>query len=474
MPLSNALRVSKNMSALFAGRLFDMVISFAFVIYIARLLGVVGFGQYALAQRYFELFLSLSATGLGIYITREIAKQRSALHQYLNAAILMVTGLTFASGIILVGLAQLFHYATETRAAIYLVVLALMPATIGAIFEAVFIAFEKAEYVSYGTIIESFLNTALSLLVLFLGYGLFALFVVLIFARVFLLVFYLVCFQRKIAKLSWSIDWVFLQRVFREWRVFALENWVSTIYGGLDIIILSSLQGEFAVGIYVAAAKLLRLGSIIAASYTTAIFPYMSRLFAESKDIFKQLSESSLKYMLAFIFPMAVTITVLANRIIVLLYTNKYNDSIPVLRVLAWLLVLDFFNPFFSHILFARGEQCKSLYVAVIKISCFSLVSLWLIPHWGGVGAAWAQVISAGVACGFYFAFVLRGKGMLQTLWRLGQTLPAAISLGLFFLLLKDVELIPLLAVGGVLYVFLLFLFRVLSTNDLKLLQGLK
>ena len=72
-------------------------------------------------------------------------------------------------------------------------------------------------------------------------------------------------------------------------------------------------------------------------------------------DIFKQLSESSLKYMLAFIFPMAVTITVLANRIIVLLYTNKYNDSIPVLRVLAWLLVLDFFNPFFSHILFARG-----------------------------------------------------------------------------------------------------------------------
>ena len=75
MPVNNTLRVS-NMSALFIGRLFDMAISFAFVIYIARLLGVVGFGKYALAQRYFELFLSLSATGLGIYITREIAEHR--------------------------------------------------------------------------------------------------------------------------------------------------------------------------------------------------------------------------------------------------------------------------------------------------------------------------------------------------------------------------------------------------------------
>ncbi len=292
--MNNVLRVSKNMSALLIGRVFDMVISFAFIVYIARYLDVAGFGKYALAQRYFELFLSLSATGLSIYITREIAKQRSALHEYLNASILLVIGLTLAANAILIAMAHFFGYAPDTRVAIYLVTIALLPATIGSIFEAVFIAFELAEYVSYGTIIESFLNTVLSLLVLFLGYGLVALFVVLIAAHLFLLIFYLICFQRKIAKIEWHVDRFFVKRVFREWRVFALENWISTIYGSLDVILLSSFGGEFAVGIYVAAAKLLRLGTIIAASYTTAMFPYMSRLFTESKNIFKHLSETSL------------------------------------------------------------------------------------------------------------------------------------------------------------------------------------
>jgi O-antigen/teichoic acid export membrane protein len=135
---------------------------------------------------------------------------------------------------------------------------------------------------------------------------------------------------------------------------------------------------------------------------------------------------------------------------------------------------LEFFNPFLSHILLARGDQKKSLYVATIKLVSFSLLAVWFIPRWGGVGAAWAQVLAAFLAFGFYFMFVLRGEKVLQTLFRLGQTLPAALVLGVFFLLLKDVQLLPLLAVGGVFYVLLLFLFRVLSMNDLKLLQGLR
>ena len=54
----------------FAGTIGRMIISFGFVIYLARYLGVEGFGSYELALSYFELFLSLSAAGLAILITR--------------------------------------------------------------------------------------------------------------------------------------------------------------------------------------------------------------------------------------------------------------------------------------------------------------------------------------------------------------------------------------------------------------------
>ncbi|MFN8441142.1 MAG: flippase [Caldilineaceae bacterium] len=471
--MNNAARLSKNMGVLFFGRAFDMVISFAFVVYIARYLGVEGFGKYALAQRYFELFMSLAATSLATYITREIAKEREHLHQYLNAALLMVIGLTVVADLILISLGWVFGYAVDTRLAINLVAIALFPATIGAIIEAVFIAHEKAEYVSYGLVGEGIFNNGLGLLALLMGYGLTGLFVVLITTRLLLLLFYLYWMPRKIGKFAWQLDWQVVKRVFREWRVFALENWISTIYGGLDVIALSSFQGEFAVGIYVAAQKLLRLGTIIAASYTTAMFPYMSRLFTQSRDVFKQFSESSLKYMLAFILPLAITIAVLADKIILLLYTDKYAGSIPVLRVLSGLLMLEFFNLFLSHVLFAKGEQRKSLYVAVIRIATFGLLSLILIPRWAEIGVAWTLLLTSMVAFVFYFTFMLQGEKMGQVLMKFLPTLPAAVVLVIFFFLLKDIQLIPLVVAGGVVYVVFLFVFRVVSTNDLRMLRSL-
>lgn len=449
-----------------------MVISFAFVVYIARYLGVEGFGKYALAQRYFELFMSLSATGLAIYITREIAKQREQLPTYLNAALLMVVVLTVVADLILISLGEIFHYAPDTRMAINLVAIALFPATIGAILEAVFIAHEKAEYVSYGLVGEGIFYNGLAFLALWLGYGMLSLFVVLVITRFLLLFFYIYWMPRQIASFQWNLQWPVVWRVFREWRVFALENWISTIYGGLDVIVLSSFQGEFAVGIYVAAQKLLRLGSIIAGSYTTAMFPYMSRLFAESKDVFKQFSESSLKYMLAFILPLAITIAVLADKIIVMLYTDKYLGSIIVLRILAGLLILEFFNLFLSHVLFARSEQRRSLYVAIIRILTFAAISFVLIPRWAEVGAAWSLLLTSIVAFIFYFTFMLQGERVGQMLLKLAHTLPAAAVLVIFFLVMKDLQLIPLVLVGGIVYVIFLFVFRVVSTNDLRMLRS--
>lgn len=449
-----------------------MLISFAFIVYVARYLGVEGFGKYALAQRYFELFVSLSATSLATYITREIAKRREQLHPYMNAAILMVIGLTIIADVILIGMSWVFDYAPDTKIAIYLVSLALFPATIGTILEAVFIAHEKAEFVSYGLVGEGLFYNGLGFAVLLMGYGWLALFVVLILTRLILLLMYLFFMPRTIANFKWTLDWKIVKQVFRDWRVFALENWISTVYGGLDVIMLSTFQSEYAVGIYVAAQKLLRLGTIIAGSYTTAMFPYMSRLFAESKDVFKQFSESSLKYMLAFILPLMITTALLADKIILLLYTNQYDGSITVLRILSGLLLLDFFNLFMSHVLFAQGEQRKSLYVAIIRIVSFTLLSSLLIPRWAEAGVAWTLVLTSLLAFCFYFTFMLQGKGMAQVLLKLTPTLPAAAILIVFFFMMKDLQLIPLVAAGGVIYVIFLFVFRVLSPNELRMLRS--
>lgn len=475
MRLQNAtIRVSKNTGMLFMGTVCKMVFSFAFVIYVARHLGVEGFGKLALTQYYFDLFLSMSATGLTILITREIAKKPSWLNQYLTASVVLVTVLTLVAGGIMITISRVFGYASDTQSAIFIASLALLPASVGLVFEAVFLAFEKAEYITYGTVIESICRVGLGIFVLFMGYGLLALFVVLIITRLCMVLFYFAFLRWRIVKLRWHFDWISFKQLIRNWRVFALENWLSNINGSFGVIVLSIIHGELAVGVYAATMKILRLGSIVAASYTQAIFPHMSRLFVETKDMIRQINEYSLKYMLVFILPVIVTMSIFADQIVMFLYTDEYADSIPIFRVLVWGLLLKFYNPFLSHILFARGEQKKSFQVAIIKFFFLVAIGLWVIPLWGGIGTAWTVLLASCVSFCSYFVFVMHGEEKMHILLTLGRAALAAISLGVFFLVLRNIALLPLLISGGVLYIFMLFVLRVLSSNDLELLQRLR
>lgn len=469
---NTGLRIAKNTGALFIGRASVMLFSFVFFIFAARLLGVDGIGTYALALGYFELFLSMSATGMSILIIRELAKRPSWINIYLSSSGAIVTVLALMASLILVILVKLSNYAPDTRLSIYLVCLALLPASISLLLESTFVALEKAEYVTYGTVMENILRVGISLIVLFNGYGVPAFFAVLIFTRFCMLLFYFAFLSRQVSNLHLHFDWAFLKQLIHDWRVFALENWLSNLFIRLDIILLSFFHGEFVVGLYAVAQKILRLGIIASTSYTTAIFPYMSRLFEESRYAFRRLSEGSLKYMLALVLPGVVIISFLADRVILLLFGVEFAGSIPILRVLIWVLPLFFFNKFMSYVLFARGEQSKSLKVAAIRLTFYVAISLRFISEWGGIGAAWAFLMAMCVAFCLYFVFVSKGEGMMPTLQTFGRTGLAAISLFAILLVFKDVHLIPLLISAVIVYFLLLFILRVPSLSDFDIFRG--
>lgn len=471
MPEDTALRVTKNTVALSVARVSVPLFSFILVVYAARILGANSFGKYVLVQTYFQLFLGLCANGLSVVVTREIARRPSWLNRYLSASIILVSVLALIANSLLVILAHVFHYAPDTQAAVYLVSLALLPATVSFMFEGAFVAFEKAQYVTYGTVLENTLRVVFSIVALFKGHGLLALFGILVATRTLMLLFYLPFLNRHVSKLRWYFEWAFLRQLVRDWRVFALENWLFSVFYRLNPIFLSFFHGELAVGPYGAAYKVLNPGSVLAYSFTRAMFPYMSRTFEESRETFRRVSEEVLKYMLVIVLSGVVVIAILADRLVVLLYTDAYADSIPILGVLIWILVPQFLSTFLSHILFARGEQTKALQVAAISLAFNLAISLWLIPRWGGIGAAWALLLAECAAFCLYFVFALRGEGAMHMLLTFGRTVPAAVGVGVFILVLRDIQLVLLLSSAIVLYVLLLLIFRVPSSSDVKLFR---
>ncbi len=189
-------RTSKNTAMLFGGTLTRMVASFALVLYAARKLGVEGFGGYSIAIHYFELVLSLSATAVGILLIRDLARWTKQQNHLLTSAALLLAVLSMVATAGMLALSVLCGFQPTTKVALQLISLATIPASFCVLFEAAFVAKERAEFVMLGTSIESGLRIGLSLAALWLGFGVLALVGIFIVVRCLLFVCYGVCLHR--------------------------------------------------------------------------------------------------------------------------------------------------------------------------------------------------------------------------------------------------------------------------------------
>lgn len=470
MAIASIVRTGKNAGMLLAGTMTRMIASFVFVIYCADRLGVEGFGQYSIAIHYFELFLSLTATAVGILLTRDIARWPRHGRQLTTSAILLTLMMcVFAiAAMSLVGV--IFRYSSEVNAALLVVSLALIPASVCAVFEAVFVARERAEFLTAGVAIESLIKIALSIALLSAGYGIISLMWVVFGVRLGLMFVYLIALNR-IGSLGWSFDRKRTLRFFGCWRMFAAENWMASIYTNLDVIVLSWVSGEAAVGIYSAAWKIVRLGSVVAKAYTTAVFPVMARLHAESKEAFTRLYRHTIRVMCAIALPAIAIVSIIPDRMIGIFFEPEYAAAAAVLQVLIWVLLIDFLNPFLSHALFAQGRQDKSMRVAAISLIVNSVATTLLVFRLGAVGAAIGTVMGGLTATLCYLLYAIPKKEIVTTFMLGLRVTVAALGMGAIVFSVKESNWVILFVVGTLSYLPLLFIVGAIRIADLRFIQ---
>jgi O-antigen/teichoic acid export membrane protein len=443
-----------------------MVASFAFAIYCASLLGVEGFGKFSIAIFYFELFVSLAGTAVGILLTRELAQNPDRIRSLLASSFTLSTLLCLLSPLLMIPLGIQFNYSPDTIQAMGVGCLALIPATLSVVMEAVFVSDQRAEYVTAGTAIESLLRIGISFLVLSLGASFVAVIWVLALSRVLLLLIYIFNANR-LGRFGLSFHWADFKSFLGDWRVFAAENWMATIYTSLDVLILSYVVGEISVGLYCAAWKLVRLGTVFAKSYTTAVFPVMSKLFGDEDARFGMLYRQTIRVMSIGAIPAAVVVGVLADRIMALLFNDEYTAAIPILRVLIWVMLPEFLNPFLSHALFAQGEQGKSMRVAAVSLTFNAIATLALVHNYGATGAALGTVGSGLLATGCYMLYLLTRNEIQVVMQNVARITLASIGVGFLLYNLQHLSWLPLGTAGVLTYLLLLILFQGIRWDEL-------
>jgi O-antigen/teichoic acid export membrane protein len=463
--LNQTLRIAKNVLAMSAGKLWMMIGNMVLAIVAARLLGVTGFGSFVSLTALFELFSALVAQGLSVLVCREIAKDHSKTSLYLSNGLVATIGMSLLAALVVILLTRSPVYSVSAQYASFVVGLALFPGTACVLYQGVIIAYEKVEYIMVVTAVENVLRVTLTLIALWLSMGLPVLFAVLVLSQVAMLSCYHYLVSHRLCRFAWTPSRSFLRALVREWRVFGLENGLAAISPRIGVLSLTYLAGAEAVGLFAAASKLLRPALLIN-SYVDAIFPHMSRVVGTSEEASRQTLERSLKYLLILMLPLGGGLFVLADQLILLLYSPEYAGAAVLLRLGVWGLLPGVAIPLYSRALIANGDQRLSLRVAVVRTALYAGLSAALALFWGALGAVIAGLMESVVTLAMFSHYVSQRLCKVRYLRILARPALATVTMAVVAFLLHDVALYILILVSACIYAATLFLYRVVTPEE--------
>ena len=382
-------RIFKNTLALTISSAGQLVGNIILYFYLSRLLQAEGLGIYSTVIAIFQTVTQGCAI-VNPFIPRELFKKPSLTNRYfVHGSLLSVT----IAMVLMVGLdllIPLFGYLPQTQAGLYIISFAFIPEALNVVVFTIFISHQKAKFITASSVIIILGRILSSLLALRLGYGVISLVVVYTAFSFLSLIINLYFLNRYIQKPHWEFDKLFFINMLRDIKYFAGTTLLNTVFSQSEVIILSLRGGETQVGFYSAALKLVTIWTMVPSSYAIASFPVLSATFKESRQKAVDLQNRSIKYLLALAFPLAVGISVTAGVIIPLFYGPGFEESIGVLRILAWFLPITFCIMVLYRVMFVRGEQHVVFRVQLLTEIVQVVLALGLIPVFGCYGAAFA------------------------------------------------------------------------------------
>lgn len=361
--------IVKNTFVLLIAQLVNIILSMIYTLYAARYLGVESFGILNFGISITNILAVFMNLGLNTLMTREISRDKSIGDIYFGNSIIMRMILILVSFAMTVIIILLSGFSNEMIIVIIIMAISTIFLAFSQIFYAIFQAFEKMEYQAISLVLNSVIILIGILLSINKGMGLNDFALVYLIANIITAIFGLIVTIDKISKPKISIDIVFWKSTIIEVIPFSIILITGIVYSTFDSIMLMLFKGSGALGVYSAAYKLVALLVIIPNIVNIAIFPVLSRYYIHSPMALEALVHKYMKMMLILGIPIGFGVTLLASRIISLLYGEGYAQSIIVLQILIWAIIFTYAGAAYTQLYAATNKQN-----ILTKLNIFSMV----------------------------------------------------------------------------------------------------
>ncbi len=387
------LLIIKNATILLITDIISKVMKIGLTIIIARKLGAAELGLLGAALAFAELFSFIPNFGFKNFINREVAKRPEMSGQFFSniVSIKLILSL-FTLG--LITLISLFIPLQATNLLLYIVAAGIM---LGESFIQFYTAFfrgaQKAEYEALVLTIEGLLVAGSGILVIWSGYGILNMLIIRLFVTSIVIAGGYIILKKKILVPPFTISRDRCIELLKTSVPFTILAILVIMNAQLGVVLLSHLSGTLETGWYLAAFKLCGIFQFIPASVAGAILPAMTKLAKENQmETLTTTFSKAIKYLLIFVLPIAAGVTILAEKIIFLLYDANYTHSILTLRILIWVIVLSFSNTIFNVAFLSINREKRFVQIQVIGTILYIATCFILIPLIGHNGLAIATI----------------------------------------------------------------------------------
>lgn len=465
--MSQVRTIFKNMSWLLISQIIASICGFVWTIVIAQYLGVNDYGILGFAISFTGILTVLNDLGVGTHIIRHIATDYDSASHYLGNAIpLKSLFSTFNFGLSLIILIIMKCNPITIQITLLFTIEAILKSFFG-LFASTFQAFEEGKYQAIGNTVMNLLLLIFVFIVIFTDTGIFGITFAYLLSNFIALTYIFYALQKHITKINIQFDREFCKKITIASIPFAISGLLHTLYYSIDIIMLTPLVGDYATGIYNATYRLISVLTLFYGVYGAVIFPVMSRMFKNSKELLNISFEKSVKYLMLIIIPIAVATQFYSLDIILLFFGKDYAAASAPLSILVWTICLIFFNGSVATVLNASFKEIAVAKLNFIAVIFNVVLNLFMIPKFSYNGAAITTVLTDLLLL-FLYLYVMKQINLSPNkkfYLNIVKIIIGSLILGiaLYFLNLNMWLALP---VGIIIYFAVIYVLRVFDEDD--------
>lgn len=387
---------TKNTIITFITNVLNLLLFLGASVIIARVLGPEGKGIYTLSILLATLSVTFTNIGIGPASVYYISKKKYSPKEIFGNDVffsLIISGFAILIGLVIV----LFFSGSlfpDIKKVYLLLALSLIPFQIFLNFvNCVLLGLQKIKEYNFINIITAFIFLVLvGIFLLGLALGIKSAIIALVISS--LISASVLFFWTKSITGGFSLH--LNKPYFRDSFLYGIKAYTSNIlaflHARIDILMINFFLNPIAVGFYSISVGITEKLWLISQSAAIVLFPKVASEEDEKRK--KEFTPLVCRNVVLITAIGAFLLFLLSRWVIVLLFSEKFLDSVQPLQILLIGIVAISGSRILANDLAGRGKPMVNTYINTISVVSNILLNIFWIPRWGIEGAAWATTIS--------------------------------------------------------------------------------